>query len=168
MDWMVDPKAWYRMRTHRSSYTSPVAPEKKNSRLYARAALERMQQAHRLSEILYLRQDEILEIGGVAHERVGRRHALHGCVEPGEAVVGDPGGDFGAVAPRERVFVRHQHLVGLADRRRDGLPIHGGEGPQVDHLDAHAVLLLELLGRDQRALHHGAVRHHGEVPALAH
>src|SRR5437879_4044618 len=89
---MVDPKAWYRMRTHRSSYTSPVAPEKKNSRLYARAALERMQQAHRLSEIVYLRQDEILEIGGVAHERVGRRHAFHGRVEPGEALVGETGG----------------------------------------------------------------------------
>src|SRR2546428_13360063 len=91
MDWMVDPKAWYRMRTHRSSYTSPVAPEKKNSRLYARAALERMQLAHRLSEILYLGQDEILEVGGVAHEGVGRRHALHGGAEPGEALAGQAG-----------------------------------------------------------------------------
>src|SRR5438105_500004 len=168
MDWMVDPKAWYRIRTHRSSYTSPVAPEKKNSRLYARAALERMQQAHRLSEILYLRQDEILEIGRVAHERVGGRHPLHGRVEPGEALVAEPGGDFRAVAPRERVFVRHQHLAGLADRRRDRLPVHRGEAAQIDHFDAHPVLLLELLRRDQRTLHHGAVRHDGQVPALAH
>src|SRR5436305_986257 len=66
MDWMVDPKVWYRIRTHRSSYTSPVAPEKKNSRLYARAALERMQLAHRLSEILYLGQ------GRAVGARVGR------------------------------------------------------------------------------------------------
>src|SRR2546428_13544708 len=102
MDWMVDPKAWYRMRTHRSSYTRPVAPEKKNSRLYARAALERMQQAHRLSEILYLRQDEILEIRGVAHERVGRPHALHGGVDPGKDPVGAPAADLTAQAPRQR------------------------------------------------------------------
>src|SRR2546423_9657694 len=125
MDWMVDPKDWYRIRTHRSSYTSPVVPEKKNSRLYARAALERMQLAHRLSEILHLGQDEILEIGSVAHERVGRRHALHGRVEPGETLVGDAGGDLRAVAPRERVFVRHQHLVGLTDQSRDRPPVHG-------------------------------------------
>src|SRR5437763_16577915 len=106
MDWMVDPKAWYRIRTHRSSYTRPVAPEKKNSRLYARAALERMQQAHRLSEMFYLRQDEIPEIGGVAHERVGRRHELHGGVEPGQAVVGDARGALRAVPARERARVR--------------------------------------------------------------
>src|SRR5204862_6357567 len=102
MDWMVDPKAWYRIRTHRSSYTRPVAPEKKNSRLYARDAVERMQQAHRLNEIFYLRQDEILEIGGVTHERAGRRYALNGGVDPGEAVVGNSRGDHGAVAPRKR------------------------------------------------------------------
>src|SRR5437879_6303970 len=139
MDWMVEPKAWYRIRTQRSSYTRPVAPEKKNSRLYARAALERMQQAHRLSEILYLRQDEILEIGGVAHERVGRRHALHGGVEPGKTVVGDARGDLRAVPPRKRVLVRHQHLVGLADGRRDRVPVDWGETPQIEHFDAHAV-----------------------------
>src|SRR5256886_13341247 len=139
MDWMVEPKAWYRIRTQRSSYTRPVAPEKKNSRLYARAALERMQQAHRLSEILYLRQDEILEIGRVAHERVGRRHPLHGRLEPGEALVGEPRGDFRAVAPRERVFVRHQHLAGLADRLRDRLPAHRGEAPHIVAFDAQPV-----------------------------
>src|SRR2546423_15068148 len=168
MDWMVDPKAWYRIRTHRSSYTSPVAPEKKNSRLYARAALERMQQAHRLSEILYLRQDEILEIGRVAHEGVGRGHGFAGLVEPGEALVAEPGGDLRAVAPRERVFVRDQHFVGLPDRRRDRLPVHGREAPQIDDFYAHAVLFLELLGRDERALHHGAVRHDGQGPSLTH
>src|SRR5256885_8263220 len=123
MDWMVDPKDWYRIRTHSSSYTSPVAPDRKNSRLYARVALERMEFAHREREVLHLGQDEILEIGGVAHERVGRRHALHGRVEPGERLVGEPGGDLRAVAPRERVFVRDQHLVGLPDRCRDRVPV---------------------------------------------
>src|SRR6266700_240825 len=149
MDWMVDP-------------------EKKNSRLYARAALERMQQAHRLSEIFYLRQDEILEIGGVAHERVGRRHALHGGVEPGKALVGDSRGDLRAVAPRERVLVRHQHLAGLTDGRGDRFPVHGRETAQIEHFDAHAVLLLELLRRDERALHDGAVRHDRQLSSLAY
>src|SRR2546429_6591 len=77
MDWMVDPKVWYRIRTHRSSYTSPVAPEKKNSRLYARAALERMQLAHRLSEILYLGQDEILELLGGDQRALRHRAVRH-------------------------------------------------------------------------------------------
>src|SRR6266568_3874412 len=66
---------------------SPVAPERKKRTVYARAALERMQLAHRLHEVLHLRQDEVLEVRRVSHERVGRSDAFHRGVEPGEAGV---------------------------------------------------------------------------------
>src|SRR6266568_4814241 len=102
-----------------------------------------MQLAHRPREILHLRQDEVFELGRVADERVGRSHAPHRPVEPGEALVGDLRRDLGAVAPRERVLVRDEHLVRLANRRGDRRPIHGREAAQIDHLDAHALLFLE-------------------------
>src|SRR2546426_5915000 len=38
----------------------------------------------------------------------GGGHALHRGVKPGEALVGDARRDFGAVAPRQRVFVRNE------------------------------------------------------------
>src|SRR5882762_599963 len=114
-------------RTQRSSYTSPVAPDKKKRRLYARTALKRMQVAHGLREVFHLWQDEILEPGCVADERVGRGHSLHGRVQPWEALVGDAGGDLGAVTPRLRILVRNQHLVGLDHRRPNRFPIHGRE-----------------------------------------
>src|SRR6266849_2573928 len=140
---MVEPNDWYSTRTHRSSYTRPSAPDKKNSRLYARAALERMQLAQRGDEILHLWQDEILEARSVADERVGRGHPLHGRVEPWEALVGEP-------------------------RRDHGLPVERRQAPQIDHRHAHPVRLLELLRGHERALHQGAVGHDRQVAAGAH
>src|SRR5260370_28176714 len=126
---MVEPNDWYSTRTHRSSYTRPVAPDKKNSRLYARAALERMQLAQRGDEILHLWQDEILEARSVADERVGRGHPLHGRVEPGEALVGEPRPDLGAVAPREGILVGDEHLPGLPRPRDPPPPLHPRQPP---------------------------------------
>src|SRR2546430_8643909 len=48
-----------------------------------------MQLAHRLREILHLRQDEVFQGGRVADERVGRSHALHRCVQPGKVFARD-------------------------------------------------------------------------------
>src|SRR5260370_3729897 len=161
---MVEPNYWYSTRTHSSSYTRPVAPDKKNSRLYARVALERMQLAYRGDEILHLRQDEILEGRSVADERVGRRHPLHGRVEPGEALVGEPRRDFGAVAPGERVLVSDEHFSRLLGRRHHRLPVDRRQAPQIDHRHAHAIRLLELLRGHERALHQGTVGHDRHVP----
>src|SRR2546426_11938047 len=146
---------------------SPVAPERKKRTVYARAALERMQLAHRLHEVLHLRQDEVLEVRRVSHERICRSDAFHRGVEPGEAGVADPSRDLRAVAPGERVFVSHEHLVGLLDRRRYGVPINGREAPEADHLHAQAVLVLQLLRRHQRALYDRAVRHNREIAPFA-
>src|SRR2546430_4277825 len=151
-DWIVDPNPWYSRRTQRSSQTRPVAPDRKNRKAKARAALERMQLAHRLREILHLRQDEVFQGGRVADERVGRSHALHRCVQPGKVFARDLRSDLGAIAPGERVFVRHEHAAGLAHGCADGIPVHRRQAAQIDHLDAHPVLLLELLDRKSTRL----------------
>src|SRR5207248_846062 len=83
--------------------------------------------------------------------RVGRGHALHGRVQPGEVLAGDLRRDLGAVAPGERVFVGDEHAAGLAHGFPDDLPVHRRQAAQIDDLDAHAVLLLQLLGRHQGA-----------------
>src|SRR5260370_17200546 len=149
---MVEPNDWYSTRTHSSSYTRPVAPDKKNSRLYARVALERLQFAYRGDEILHVRQDETLEGRSVADERVGRRHPLHGRVEPGEALVGEPRRDFGAVAPGERVLVGDEHFSRLLGRRHHRLPFDRQQAPQIHHHHAPANRLLELLLTPELAL----------------
>src|SRR5689334_12351533 len=104
---------------------SPVTPDRKKSRLYATAgeSLERMQLAHGLREVLHLWQDVVLEIGRVGDERVGGCDALHGRVQPGEALIGEAGRDFGTVSPRTRVLVRHDDSVRLLDRRCNRVPI---------------------------------------------
>src|SRR6267143_5120537 len=130
---------------------SPVAPERKKRRLYPRTALERMQLAHRLREILYLGQDEILEGGSVPDERIGGRDAPDGGVQPREAAVGDLGGDLGPVAPGARVLVGDQDLVRLLDRPLDRLPVHRRQAAQVDDLGGDPTMLLEVLGGDERA-----------------
>src|SRR3989442_1359880 len=76
--------------------------------------------------------------------------------------------DTGRVAPRHRVFVGDEDLVRLPARRRDRVPIHRREATQVDHLDARPVPLLELLRRDERPLHDGAVRQDRQVPPFPH
>src|SRR3989442_1303145 len=151
-----------RRSRHRRRWGDPRGPGR------AAARLEGAQLAHRLREVFRLGQDEVFEIGRVADERIGGGHALHRGVEPGEGLVGHARRDIGAVAPRQRVFVRNEDLVRLPDRRGDRLPIHRREATQVDHLDARTVALLELLRRDQRPLHHGAVRHDGQVPPFPH
>src|SRR5436305_2488949 len=72
-----------------------------------------MQVAHRPREILHLRQDEIFEPRRVADEGIGRGHPLHGRVQPRKALVGDPGGELGAVTPRPRVLVATSTLLVL-------------------------------------------------------
>src|SRR6266511_1562123 len=127
-----------------------------------------MQLAHRAGEILQLGQDEVLEVRGVSHEGVGRGNALDGRVEPGKALVRELRRDLGAVAPRERILVGHEDLARLPHRRRNRVPVHGREAAEIHHLHARAVVLLELLRGDERALYHGAVGHDGEVAPLPH
>ncbi len=62
----------------------------------------------------------------------------------------------------------HDHPVGLAHRRRDGLPVIGTQCTQIDQFDADALLALDSLGRLQCAGHERTVSNHGQVFAFLH
>src|SRR3954470_6970005 len=64
--------------------------------------------------VVHLRQRRILEPRRVADERIGGSDTLDRRIEPREAIVRDPRGDLGAVAPRDRILVEHDRTVRLA------------------------------------------------------
>src|SRR5207245_8827907 len=99
-----------------------------------------MQLAHRLREILHLGEDEVLEVRCVRDEGVGSGNALDRRVEPGEPLVRDARGDLRAVPPGQRILVRDEHLVRLADRELHGVPVEGRRRAEVDNLYTHDTL----------------------------
>ncbi len=79
-----------------------------------------------------LGQEQAFEPGCEGHGRVEAGHPHDGRVEPGEARFGDACGQLGAEAARARVFVQHEHPVGLAHRGEDGFGVEWHECAQVN------------------------------------
>ena len=95
-----------------------------------------------------------LERRVVADEDVGGADAPDRRVEGSEQLVGDARGDLGAVAPGQRVFVRHERAAGLPTDARDRVPVDGaercaGRSPRRD---------TPVLGSSCCAARHGAAR----------
>src|SRR6478609_9799776 len=99
------------------------------------------------------------EIRAVRHRAVHRRHALDWRVEVFEQLLADACRDLRAEAACERVFVRDDDLVGLADQFGDAVPVIRHDRAQVEYGDADAVLF-RLLRRQERTLHQRTPRQH--------
>ena len=89
-------------------------------------------------DVACLREDHVFQFRLVGAESVHGSDALYGGVEFFEEFVGDAGGDFGAVAPAQHIFVGHDDAMRFADRCGDGFPIVGRERTQVDDFDGDA------------------------------
>ena len=85
--------------------------------------------------ILALREDEILELRGVADEGVGRADACDGSVEVFEKFILDAGRDLGAVAVRDRIFVGDDDAGRFLDGCDDRFPIVRDKRAEIDDLD---------------------------------
>ena len=81
----------------------------------ARPRLESEQFADGGKDVFGLGEDFIFEFGLVGAESVHGGDTAHWSVEILKQLIGDAGGDFGAVAPGERVFVGHDNAAGFPD-----------------------------------------------------
>ena len=90
------------------------------------------------------------------------RRRGHGRVEGPEAVLGNPGGDFGAEPGGEGVLVDDEEPPGARDRAAHEVVVPRRDRAQVDDLH-RAILRRELLGRHERLVHGGAPGDDGEV-----
>src|SRR5579859_2215914 len=128
--------------------------------------LVRGKRAHRLRDLLRAWHEEVL-LRRVERHRgdVRRRDARDGPVEAVERVLGDERRDLRAETAGEVVLVHDHGLSRLADRLEDGVPVEGGQSPQVDDLDADAVRR-HPLRRLQRVVRHQAPRKAAELGAL--
>src|SRR5258706_6552050 len=83
-------------------------------------------------DVRRLREDDLLEVGVVGDRCVERGDPAHGSVQVLEELVADARGQLGAESARELILVRHDHAVGLPDRRRDGVPVKRHDGAEVE------------------------------------
>ncbi len=90
----------------------------------------------------------------IADERIGGGDSLHRGIEMMEELVGDAGGNFGAVSPAQRVFVGNQRAVGFLTDAAIASQSNGFRGAQVDQFDADVMLTFQLLRGLQRARNH--------------
>src|SRR5687767_6922080 len=67
--------------------------------------------ADRVADVLDLGKDRVLQRWGISHLGVERGDPPHWAVQHLEQLVGDPGRDLGAEAPRDRVLVHHDNFV---------------------------------------------------------
>src|SRR5439155_2606040 len=104
----------------------------------------------------------LLEVARVRHGRRHARHALDRRVEVVEGGLLNLGGDLRAHAREAGARLDHDHAVGLAHRGQDGLGVHRHQRARIDDLHGDAVLL-QLLGRLHRAVHHAHVGDDGDV-----
>src|SRR5688572_6410446 len=120
---------------------------------------------NRVFHILALRQDEVLQLRGVADEGVGGADAADGGVQVFEKLDRDAGGDLGTVAVRDRIFVSDDDARGFPDGFGDGFPIVWYERAKIDDLYRDA-LLFEPFGCLVRTLDKRAERDDGNISPL--
>src|SRR5437773_3245275 len=117
--------------------------------------------------IVSLGQHEVLERRRIWQRHVVCRHPHDRPVEPLERLLVEARGDLARDATGPRVLVHDQHLIRLLHRRDDRRVIEREQRPQIEHLDRHAVFLVELVGGFQRFPQRGAVTDDGKMLAFA-
>ena len=95
-----------------------------------------------LQDVGRLRQDDFFQHRRIRDRGIQCRDPPHRSIEVLEQLIDNAGGELGAEAARQLIFVRDDDSVGVLDRRRDGVPIERCDRPQVDHHDAEAILLV--------------------------
>src|SRR5438876_9271750 len=101
-----------------------------------------------LQDPIDIRQVELF----VARRRIRRVHSTyagHRGLQQVEAVVTDPGRDFGSEPTEDRRLVNHDRAMRLLQRCQDGRHVEGAEAAQIDDLERD-VLLFGGAGRIQR------------------
>src|SRR3989338_1773777 len=114
-----------------------------------------------------VRQKVLFQRRRIGHGRIERSHPHERRVQVLKRLLHHDGGNLAGNSPRARVFVHHQHPIGLAKRRQDGRFIERQQSPQVYHFALQAVFFGELLGRFEAGVDHGGVADHRQVLALA-
>src|SRR4051794_39547131 len=91
-----------------------------------RALLKRQQTLSLARNITHLRQYLVFELRVVGDPGVKRTNAAYGRIEIRKQFISGARGDFRAIAPGERVFMRDQQAAGLLDGRLNRIPIVWG------------------------------------------
>lgn len=112
---------------------------------------------------LLRREAHLLELLGVRGGDLGAGDTDGGSLQVVKGVLGGQGDNLGADAEAGEAGLDRHHVAGLLDRLDNGLDVERLDGAQVDDLGLDAVLLLQLLGRDQRLAHAPRERDQGDV-----
>src|SRR5262245_18593447 len=72
-------------------------------------------------------------------------------------------GDFGSVAPAQRVLISNNHATGLGHRGSNRLPIEWVQGAQVDKFHLESLLAIKPVHRLQSAWNNRAIGDHREI-----
>src|SRR5690349_18768169 len=137
-----------------SASVSP-SPTSGNLNSLMQQLLERAGVVDGVEDAVDPRQEVVLDTAG----RVGSvvtGDALHGRLEGGEALLGDPCGDLGAEAERARRLVHDDRVAGAAHGLVHRGQVERRQGAQVDDLEVDAVLARGRCGLEAGG-DHGAV-----------
>ena len=85
-------------------------------------------------------------------------------VQKTEPLGGHSGDHFGSNPPPRPCFAHHQHPSSTGNRSKDRISVDRSYGAEINDLDIVSVMA-EFLGRGEGLVKHGAVGHHGCVPA---
>jgi len=110
--------------------------------------------AHKLGGVvgnqLLGRERHLLELSGVRGGNLGTSDSDGGSLEVVPGVLGGESQKLRGNTVAGETGLDGHHVTSLLDRLDDGFDIKGLDGTEVDDLGLDAVLLLELLGGDQR------------------
>lgn len=119
-----------------------------------------------LNEVL-VGEGHLLELLGVRSGDLSTSDTDGRSVQVVEGVLGGEGDDLGGDTEGGEARLDGHHGAGLLDGVDDGLDVEGLDGAEVDDLSLNAVLLLEVLGGDERLADAAGVGDDGEVLAGA-
>ena len=120
-----------------------------------------------VDDCVLLGEAELLELLGVRGGDLSASDAGRGRLEVVEGVLAGEGHDLGGDAVAGEARLDAQHVAGLLDALDDGLNVQRLDAAQVDHLGLDAVLLLQLLGGNERLADAAREGDDGEVLAGA-
>lgn len=119
----------------------------------------------RFEDLIYVREDVVLEGFDPGDGGVHASHAEGWGVEVLERELGDAGDDLAGETARAGGLVHHDDAIGLFDRLDNGLLVEGDEGAQVDDFGLDS-LFGELIGGGEAVVDVVAIGDVGEVLAL--
>lgn len=119
-----------------------------------------------LDEVL-VGEGHLLELLGVRSGDLSTSDTDGRSVQVVEGVLGGEGDNLGGDTEGGESGLNGHHGAGLLDGVDDGLDVEGLDGAEVDDLSLNAVLLLEVLGGDERLADAAGVGDDGKVLAGA-